>query len=108
MPKQEEKLLSESEFDGMSMEEAIKGSIRDITSGLCNVEKALLDLIDMDVITMERFMPCFELGNELVVLTKELMEILKELKPAGFNKARKEMAKNQESMIDQFNRSGLV
>lgn len=108
MPKNEDKLLSESEYGDMSMDEAIRGSVRDITAGLINTEKALLDLIDMDVITMERFMPCYELSNELIVLTKELMEILKELRPAGFNKARKEMAKNQENMIDQFNKSGLV
>lgn len=108
MPKQEDKLLSESEYGDMSMEEAIRGSIRDIQQGLINVEKSLLDLIEMDVITMERFMPCYELSNELIVLSKELMEILKELKPSGFNKARKEMAKQQEDNIEAFKRSGLV
>ena len=108
MPKQEDKLLSESEYGDVSMEEAIRTSIRDISTGLVNVEKALLDLIDMDVITMERFMPSYELSAELIVLAKELMEILKELKPAGFNKARKELQKNQEDNIEAFNRAGLV
>jgi len=65
-------------------------------------------MIDMDVITMERFMPCFELSNELVILSKELLEIVKECKPIGFNEARKEMAKNQEANIEAFQRSGLV
>lgn len=109
MPKQQEdKLLSESEFGDMSMEDAIKSSIRDIQAGLVNVEKALLDLIDEDVITMERFLPCYELSNELIVLSKELMEILKELKPSGFNKQRKELAKQQEENVEAFKRSGLV
>lgn len=110
MPKQQEdKLLSESEYgDGLSMEDAIKSSIRDIQAGLVNVEKALLDLIDEDVITMERFLPCYELSNELIVLSKELMEILKELKPTNFNKQRKELAKQQEENVEAFKRSGLV
>ena len=109
MPKQQEdKLVSESEHDGMSMEDAINGSCRDIQSGLCNIQKALLEMIDMDVITMERFMPCFELSNELVILSKELLEIVKECKPAGFNKMRKEIQKQQEDNIEAFQRSGLV
>jgi len=40
MPKNEDKLVSESEHDGMSMEDAINGSFRDILAGLCNVQKA--------------------------------------------------------------------
>lgn len=107
MPK-EEKLVSESEYEGESLEDAIRASVRDIQEGLCNVEKAMLDLISEDVITIERFTPCYELSNELIILSKELLEILKEFKPAGFAKARKEMSKNQEKMIEQFTSSGLV
>ncbi len=107
MPK-EEKLVSESEYEGESLEDAIRASIRDIQEGLCNVEKSMIDLIGQDVITIERFTPCYELSNELIILSKELLEILKEFKPAGFAKARKEIAKNQEQMIEQFTASGLV
>jgi hypothetical protein len=107
MPKQD-KLLSESEFEGESLEDAIKASFRDISSGLCNVEKSLLDLIDMDIISIERFGSCFELSHELIILTKELHEILKSFKPAGFGKARKEMQKTQDENIEAFKRSGMV
>ena len=60
-----------------------------IRAGLINVEKALLDLVDMDEITVERYTPCYELSNELIVLSKELMMIISEFKPKGFNKRRK-------------------
>ncbi len=39
----------------MSLGEAISISINDIRAGLLNVEKALLDLVDEDEITIERF-----------------------------------------------------
>ena len=59
MPKEQEPaLVSESEYDGMSLGEAISISINDIRAGLLNVEKALLDLVDEDEITIERFTPC--------------------------------------------------
>jgi len=108
MPPKEEKLVSESEYEGESLEDAIRASIRDIQTGLINVEKSMIDLISEDVITIERYTPCYELSAELIILTKELLEILKEFRPQGFAKARKEMAKNQEKMIEQFNSSGLV
>ena len=77
MPKEQEPaLVSESEYDGMSLGEAISISINDIRAGLLNVEKALLDLVDEDEITIERFTPCYELSNELIVLSKELMMIM--------------------------------
>ena len=67
MPKEQEPaLVSESEYDGMSLGEAISISINDIRAGLLNVEKSLLDLVDMDEITIERYTPCYELSNELI------------------------------------------
>lgn len=108
MPKQEDKLVSESEYEGESLEDAIRGSIRDIQQGLCNVEKSMLDLIAEDVITIERYTPAYELANELIILSKELLEIMKEFKPSNFNKYRKEMQKQQEENIQAFERSGLV
>ncbi len=59
-------LVSESEYDGMSLGEAISISINDIRAGLLNVEKAFLDLVDEDEITIERYTPCYELSNELI------------------------------------------
>ena len=99
MPKEQEPaLVSESEYDGMSLGEAISISINDIRAGLLNVEKALLDLVDEDEITIERFTPCYELSNELIVLSKELMMIIGEFKPKNFNKTRKEILQQVESM----------
>ena len=99
MPKEQEiSLVSESEYDGMSLGEAISISINDIRGGLLNVEKALLDLVDEDEITIERFTPCYELSNELIVLSKELMMIIGEFKPKNFNKKRKEILQQVESM----------
>ena len=99
MPKEQEiSLVSESEYDGMSLGEAISISINDIRGGLLNVEKALLDLVDEDEITIERFTPCYELSNELIVLSKELMMIIGEFKPKGFNKKKKAIMEQVEAM----------
>ena len=108
MPPKENKFVSDSEHGDMPLDEAIRMSIRDIQTGLCNVEKSLLDLIGDDEITIERFSPCYELSNELIILSKELMEILKEIPPANFAKYRKDHIKTQEKMIDQFKGNGLV
>ena len=92
MPKEQEPaLFYESEYDGMSLGEAISISINDIRAGLLNVEKALLDLVDEDEITIERFTPCHELSNELIVLSKELMMIINEFKPKNFNNKKKQL-----------------
>ena len=82
----------------MSLGEAISISINDIRGGLLNVEKALLDLVDEDEITIERFTPCYELSNELIVLSKELMMIINEFKPKNFNKKRKEILQQVEAI----------
>ena len=99
MPKEQEPVLvSESEYDGMSLGEAISLSINDIRAGLLNVEKALLDLVDEDEITIERYTPCHELSNELIVLSKELLMIINEFKPKGFNKKKKAIMEQVDTM----------
>ena len=99
MPKEQEPaLVSESEYDGMSLGEAISISINDIRAGLLNVEKALLDLVDEDEITIEKYTPCHELSNELIVLSKELLMIINEFKPKNFNKKRKEILQQVEAI----------
>ena len=99
MPKEQEPaLVSESEYDGMSLGEAISISINDIRAGLLNVEKSLLDLVDMDEITVERYTPCHELSNELIVLSRELLMIIQEFKPKGFNNKKKAIMEQVEAM----------
>jgi len=95
---QEPALVSESEYDGMSLGEAISISINDIRAGLLNVEKALLDLVDEDEITIEKYTPCHELSNELIVLSKELMMIISDFKPKGFNKKKKAIMEQVDAM----------
>ena len=99
MPKEQEPaLVSESEYDGMSLGEAISISINDIRAGLLNVEKSLLDLVDMDEISVERYTPCHELSNELIVLSRELLMIIQECKPKGFNIKKKAIMEQVEAM----------
>ena len=99
MPKEQEPaLVSESEYDGMSLGEAISISINDIRAGLLNVEKSLLDLVDMDEITVERYTPCHELSNEWIVLSRELLMIIQEFRHKGFNKKKKAIMEQVEAM----------
>ena len=93
MPKEQEPALV-----GMSLGEAISLSINDIRAGLLNVEKALLDLVDEDEITIERYTPCYELSNELIVLSKELLRKFGEYKAKGFNKMKKAIMEQVEAI----------
>ncbi len=101
MPKEQEPtLVSEPEYDGMSLGEAISKSINDIRAGLLNVVKALLDLVDEDEITIERYTPCYELSNELIVLSKALLMIIGEFKPKICNKKEKAIMEQVEAIKD--------
>jgi hypothetical protein len=65
MPKEQEPaLVSESEYDGLSLGEAITISISDIRAGLLNVEKSLLDLVDMDDPRVIKVYEDFENNND--------------------------------------------
>ena len=43
-------LMSESEIDGESVEECIRGAIRNIQEGLCSAETHLMRMIESDEI----------------------------------------------------------
>ena len=52
----------------------------------------------MDEITVERYTSCYELSNELIVLSNELLMIISEFKPKRFNKKKKEILQQVEVM----------
>jgi hypothetical protein len=43
-----------------------------------------LTLIDHDEIKVEEYAPIWELANDLIHLSKEMKDIIKSFKPAGF------------------------
>ena len=75
--------LSESEIDGEFVDEAIKGSIRDLQQGLCEVERHLLNMIDRDEIDASMWMASHECNVELMNIVKELISICKEIRPSS-------------------------
>ena len=96
--------MSESEIDGVSIEECIKASIRDIQTGICNVEKHLLNMIDRDEIDAESWLASHEINTELLNLVKELIMICKSIKPSG--KSLKIARDDIEKKIEHVVRTG--
>ena len=74
--------LSESEIDGEFLDVAIKGSIRDLQQGLCEVERHLLNMIDKDEIDALMWVASHQVNVELLNLVKEVRPSSKSLKVA--------------------------
>ena len=75
--------ISESEIDGECVNKLLKESIKDIQTGLCNTEMALLRLVDNDEINPDLWLASYECNIQLINLVKELNIILKEIKPSA-------------------------
>lgn len=86
MPKKEIEadLVSESDYDGEPLDQVIRGCIADFQAALNNIQQGLLTLIDHDEIKVEEYGPIWELANDLIHLSKEMKDIIKSFKPAGF------------------------
>lgn len=86
MPKKEIEadLVSESDYDGEPLDVVIKRTIGEFQGALNNVQLGLLTIIDHDEITVQEYGPVWELSNDLIALSKELKDIVKSFKPAGF------------------------
>ena len=86
MPKKEIEadLVSESDYDGEPLDQVIRGCIADFQAALNNIQQGLLTLIDHDEIKVEEYAPIWELANDLIHLSKEMKDIIKSFKPAGF------------------------
>ena len=76
-------MFSESEIDGECVDVLLKQSCKDIQSGLCNVEMSLMRLVEKDEISPELWMASNECNVTLLNLVKELIDIMKEIKPSS-------------------------
>ena len=97
-------VMSESEIDGETIEEALKGSIRDIQAGLCQVEDHLMKMIQSDYVDGKMWLASHECNIELKNLVLELLNICKEIKPSA--KALKVARCEIDEAIDDFKKSG--
>ena len=76
-------MISESEIDGCQVDKLLKDSIKDIQQGLCNVEMCIMRMIEKDEIDAELWLSSHECNVTLLNLVKELIEIMKEIKPSA-------------------------
>ena len=104
MPNKDTVCISESEIDGVEISDAIKGSIRDLQAGLCEVETHLLKMIQYDEIDAKSWIASHECNIQLLNLVKELIDICKEIKPSG--KALKIARGEIDDTISDFKKSG--
>lgn len=97
-------IMSESEIDGESVEEALRGSIKNIQQGLCFVETHLMKMIESDEINAEMWLASNQCNVELKNLVLELIMICKEIKPSG--KALKVARDSIDGKICEFEKTG--
>jgi len=64
--------ISESEIDGECVDKLLKESIKDIQTGLCNTEMAILRLVDNDEINPDLWLASYECNIQLINLVKDL------------------------------------
>jgi hypothetical protein len=74
--------IAESDYEGQPLDEAIKESIRDIQNGINIIESKLLLLIDQDIVDPMLYLSIQEQNQMLLNLVKELIMIVKEVKPS--------------------------
>ena len=96
-------LLSESEIDSVFVDVLLKQSIKDIQQGLCNVEMSLMRLIERDEIDPDLWMACHESNVVLLNLVKELISIMKEIRPS--NKSLKIARGNIDEVVEKDKRN---
>ena len=96
-------MISESEIDGEHVDVLLKQSCKDIQSGLCNVEMALMRMIEKDEIDAEMWLASHECNITLLNLVKELNEIMKEIKPSS--KSLKLARDKIDNIIDENKRN---
>ena len=76
-------MFSESDINGECVDVLLKQSCKDIQQGLCNVEMSLMRLIEKDEISPELWMASNECNVTLLNLVKELIDIMKEIRPSS-------------------------
>lgn len=76
--------VSESSYNDIPLETAIRETVKDLQSGLNELESALLAMIYHDEISHEAYGQIYYLSREYVDISKELVNIVKSFKPAGW------------------------
>jgi hypothetical protein len=76
--------VSESSYNDIPLNQAIDDCVKDLQSGLNNLHGALIALICHDEITHEEFGEIYYLSREYVDIAKEMLNIVKSFKPAGY------------------------
>jgi hypothetical protein len=76
--------VSESSYNDIPLETAIRETVKDLQSGLNELESALLSMIYHDEISHEAYGQIYYLSREYVDISKELVNIVKSFKPAGW------------------------
>jgi len=101
MPKKEVELdcVSESSYNDIPLEVAINDCVKDLQEGLNNLQSGLIALIAHDEIDHEEYGQIYYLSREYVDIAKEMVQIVKSFKPAGFK-----AVKLNESEIDKQQR----
>lgn len=77
-------LVSDSTYNDIPLEQAIRDSVKDLQEGLNNLQMSLISLISHDEITCEEYGEVYYLSREYVDISKELVAIVKSFKPKGF------------------------
>lgn len=77
-------LVSDSTYNDIPLEQAIRDSVKDLQEGLNNLQMSLISLISHDEITHEEYGEVYYLSREYVDISKELVMIVKSFKPKGF------------------------
>lgn len=77
-------LVSDSTYNDIPLEQAIRDAVKDLQEGLNNLQMSLISLISHDEITPEEYGEVYYLSREYVDISKELVAIVKSFKPKGF------------------------
>lgn len=93
-------LVSESSYNDIPLEDAIRESVKDLQEGLNNLQMALLSLINQDEISNEAYGEVYYLSREYVDISKELVNIVKSFKPTGWKAPKLNLDTIQQQQIN--------
>jgi hypothetical protein len=77
-------LVSESDYGGEPLDVVIKQTMIDLRNSFNHMETYLMNLLAHDEISIQEYTPIWITVVDLIDLTKELKNVVKSFKPAGF------------------------
>jgi hypothetical protein len=77
-------LVSESDYGGEPLETVIKQTMIDLRNSFNQMETYLMNLLAHDEISIQEYTPIYATVVDLIDLTKELKNVVRSFKPAGF------------------------